>query len=309
MAESRILNSILALLRRVLVSLQSRIDGLSPPPALDAASRPEAFDPRCLHYPSRFPRLVEVPLERGIGLDLFPLAGQLHPFVRALEQATHSRAGATQLRQSLEEYYSRVQGLSAHQWLGLRTEESIFREHPAWARSLPWSQSTPQSEHDAIVKNALFDTTSAGKRLDISHGWKTMGPLSDELLDLEVKRLERLMAQIERHNYRLERPGKAVNATLLYAHDRQQWKWMVSSSGQHRVAVARVLGLDRIPVYVHGVVRRDEVHAWPQVVRGHIHTDDALAFFDRLMNGQLPPALQQWTDFVECGATKHHPRS
>lgn len=286
-------------LRRALTSAQSRLDGYLPSTPIDTISLSGNFNPLQLRYPNCFPRLANVPLDRGIGLDIFSLRTKTHPLERAVRKSVRSGYAFDTMKRALNDYYTQVQNLTSHEWLGLTTTSSVFQAFPSWSRCLPWEVGTPEDQHRAICQNAEYDSKHAGQRLDISHGWKSIGPVSPMLLHLEAERLYRLTHTIRQEGYSLERPGKAVVAVLLYA-NANKWRWLAIGAGQHRVAVASALELQCIPVYVYNVIRRNEVEHWPQVREGRISRSDALAFFDRLMTNTLPPSLASWEAFTNA---------
>lgn len=105
-------------------------------------------DPRLLgYYRGNRPILVDVPMERGIGLDICSLAEQGdHPFVSALQAAVTSPHPKEVLREVLSDYYRRVQPDSAAQWLGFDPGEiPALDAQPPWVGSFRGSRwtSTP----------------------------------------------------------------------------------------------------------------------------------------------------------------------
>lgn len=131
-----------------------------------------------------------------------------------------------------------------------------------------------------------IESKNGGQKLTIADGWKTYGPVSERLLEVEVERLYGLLESIRRRGYR-RHDGRIgdINATVLWR-STDDWKWRITG-GDHRAAVLRALDYRHIPVRVVGLVRPEEVSIWPNVDAGLYPPAQALDLFDRLVDGEM----------------------
>lgn len=281
--------------RSVLVSVDSRLAGLQTArihDVTDSDFHPYQQQVRSLPY-----GLFNAPLELGRGLDFFPFTGLVHPFVRALATQGNKPQKSDIIRR-LNEYYKLVSGLNAAEWLDISKSNDPLYNWIAWARVFPWQNQTPEGRYKSIVNNALTDSAKGGESLDISHGWKSLGPISNDLLDIEAERLLSVWKSLQSRGFIVQRPGLNTRVTVL-ATAGKGWVWTITNGGQHRVAAASALSIPNIPIFIERIVRREDVSHWPRVRSGQISEDDALRVFDLIFDGRLPSALRTWSDFVE----------
>lgn len=260
--------------------------------------RRSSNDPRALCYHSiASPVLIDAPLSRGFGLNWFHLApSSTHPFIRAVRRGRESRSLDRVLYSTLSDYYRTVRPENASELLDI--PQGIVDEldkSPPWARVFPWDSTSTVQRTRVIEEAARADTEQFGPALDISHGWKSVGPISDRLLQTEVFRLKQLLTSMLNNGYqRDDEPGGDVRATVLMK-SREDWTWHVDWGGQHRAAVAAALGLNTIPVRVWRVVRLCDSDVWPNVNNGMFPRETAVALF-RLVTSKedYPDIMEDW---------------
>lgn len=285
----------LKIVRRGIASIDSRVAGRLPPNIIDGTSTD--FDIYKLLYPNRIPHLIWLPLQRGRGLDHFPLTENLHPFVHALNSANYSKKPELTITYELRCYYDRVTDLNAADWLGVGQHDHHLTSYPAWARRFPWEAHSPDQLLRLVRHWAHDDYARVKKNLSLDNdGWKTVGPVSNDLIQAEAERLLSLRSLILNNGYRIERPPMNPRGVLLL-HDKERWCFVVGG-GHHRAAVAAHLKLGKIPINIHHVIRRADVEHWPRVNQGFIDKDAALELFDRLILGKLPPAFHNWESYI-----------
>lgn len=271
----------------------SRVEQLQP---IDV--RGDSADPRLFcYYGGRRRILMDVDIDRGIGFDVFPLADtSLHPAACAARKAIESTHPREAIRDTLVDYYRSVQPGSAAQWLGF--SPGSMRQlagQPPWARVLPWQPQDIRSRRNRVKALSPIESQNGGRRLTIEDGWKTYGPVSDRLLEVEVQRLHSLLDSIRQHGYlRSDEECGDINAAVLWK-DENNWKWRITG-GDHRAAVLSALGYEQIPVRLTRLVRRSDVGIWPNVTSGVYDEQSALELFDRLLEGALPPVVDDWAN-------------
>jgi hypothetical protein len=144
----------------------------------------------------------------------------------------------------------------------------------------PWSDKSP---NQARAERQYIMTTEARENgfdtWDLRDGWRSFGPVSDRLIDLELNRLTRTYDSIAHHGFDAS-AGVMLGRVRLWGDD-----ILVSPfHGWHRTAVLLTLGAQSIPMrfsHHEPVVRRNEVALWPNVVNGLFTVDEALQVFDR----------------------------
>lgn len=112
-----------------------------------------------LYHSYARPILVDLSLNLGRGLQIFPFSKEHHPFVRALIKARKATNCKHTIHLELKRYYEAVQPRSAACWLNLTYSDCpiLFQEKP-WALTMPWDQRSPDEwrvarEEFAIQEN------------------------------------------------------------------------------------------------------------------------------------------------------------
>ena len=247
--------------------------------------------------------LVEARLADGIGLHHYGLSPQgYHPFVRAVLAALrrpHDPQAA--IVDVLAAYYAKVTPGNAADWLDLprATAPPSLLWSPPWAATMPWQAQSPAEWRAAREKGIPNENRIAGQELSILEGWHACGPVSARKAAIEGRRLSILLASLQEHGVRRHggRDGD-IDAVLLRGEGGQRW-WV--NSGHHRSAVMSALGYETAPVRIRAVVDVREADAWPQVASGLFTRDQAIAFVEGLIAGELPDVARGWERWVRAG--------
>jgi len=271
--------------------------------------RKKSNDPRALSYRTVAPPvLIEAPLSRGYGLDWFPLTpSSAHPFIRAICRANSTGDLYGALQETLSSYYAEVCPKNASDILDLPTGLAPeLDKNPPWARVFPWDSTSVPERRKTITEASRVDTRKGGKTLDIEHGWKSVGPVSTELINVEVRRLRELLFSMQNNGYkRNNEPGGDIRATVLVSDDRS-WTWHIDWGGQHRAAVAAALGIETVPVRIWRTVRLRDSDIWPNVDNGLFPEEDARSLFRLLTSeDQYPSVIEDWVQKCQCRPTNH----
>ncbi|WP_290637943.1 hypothetical protein, partial [Aquisalimonas sp.] len=213
----------------------------------------------------------------GFGFD----ASAWHPFTRALrayEQSGWDAAYAFLLR-----YYEGFQPPTAAEALGATRSDTRLAEYPALSWVLPWSFRTPEQESAYRISVMRKETRHWHKTKHHAEftGFKEFGPTSTSVLEMELGRLVSLYESIRKTGFKRELADDDV--VLQIINDGQSETYLVQA-GQHRVAAAAALGLDRVPARVLmfpvPVIRLSDAPMWPQVRTG-IYTESAAIHYAR----------------------------
>ena len=257
-------------------------------------------DPRALHYYTNNQVLLNAPVSKGFGLDHYPARKRgPHPFVRASLTGLNSAVPKKDIRGVLEQYYRCVQPESAAEWMGFSPHRLPgLADEPPWGRVFPWRSTTVEAMKRGIEATATIDNAQGGKNLTIEHGWRSFGPVSDEILEIETTRIMNLIQSVERNGIqRNNLPGGDIIAIALVDDD-GDWRWLVEAGGEHRLPVLAAMGYKEIPIRVRLVIYRNDVDIWPNVNSGLYSRDVALEIFDRYFQESYPPIVQRYLDVI-----------
>lgn len=246
-------------------------------------------NPRAFKYYNFTTRqiIIDVSFEKGRGLEIYSLSSSsAHPYIRSIKDALQSDDYRTSLIDKMSMYYSMVQPQNASEWLGFnRGEVSMLDNEPAWLSVLPWESSSLIQKKKERKDCAIEDNSEHGAKLGIEEGWRNFGPVSEEVLNLEVNRLYSLMVSIKENGVlRNDEHGGDIGAIVLLKDD-HDFRWLVEWGGQHRAAAISAMGHKNVSVRVWQVVERKDVSLWPNVVSGIYSEEMALKLFDRIYDG------------------------
>lgn len=258
-------------------------------------------DPRALLYHGNpRPVLINAPIDKGYALDSFPLDPDgPHPFVCAVREGRNSEYPRQAIAEVLREYYSLVQPNSAAEWLGVsETDVPEFADVPAWMRIFPWRNVSLLTRRKAIELVARRENEEHGLDAGADAGWRAFGPVSEDVLQVEVERLYGLMKSISENGLlRHNEPHGDIRAVAL-VDENGEWRWQTDWGGQHRVAALTAMDYKLLPVRIWRVVFRNHVSHWPNVSSGLYTENAALDLFDRIFDRQIPPPVQTWEEAV-----------
>ncbi|MDX1389257.1 MAG: ParB/RepB/Spo0J family partition protein [Acidobacteriota bacterium] len=225
---------------------------------------------------------LNCPLARCVVYNGLSLAEHAwHPLVQVATRFLNS--GSDDYEGSiLQSYYAVWRPAHAREALiGAEGGPAVLDSFPAFTYPLPWSEATLRQRAAFMarvieIENRAFreDDSLAGDM-----GYYLHGPASNEKGRLELARLIDVVRSIERSGYRRDR--EEVTVQILQRGD--EFRYLVVH-GHHRVAAARALGLDRIPVIPVALIDRRYATHWPGVYREEWRTGEALAYFDHLFD-------------------------
>jgi hypothetical protein len=177
----------------------------------------------------------------------------------------------------IQYYRNGVEALS--NYYSQHNPKTIYEKHFIFNNSnkqmnLPW-----------IYNN---DSANVGEHgLSEEHGHSAYGPVSDDKLKLEVKRLDYCLHSIKKNGYLIERgfPKEYNGLPRGYFLISNSGNWVFRVVGaKHRVAALVWLGWKNIPVCCEPNYPRcifeSEILKWPGVVSGEYSQDDAKLIFD-----------------------------
>lgn len=227
--------------------------------------------------------VFDLPINKGRSLPVHSFnKNGYHPFVNAAKKALMApkKKRYVLIKKYLREYYSQFSPITAGHLMNC-TKTSKLYKFPPWAVIMPW-QSESINEWLIHVSDAVRIENK--KNIGIENGWAWTGPVSEDKLSIESKRLNTVLDSILTKGYNRHggRDGH-IYVTILFK-DNDSWVWQ-SVAGQHRASVLAALGFSNVKVKVKMFVKRDEVKCWPQVVNGFFSINEALDIFDKVFDG------------------------
>ena len=226
------------------------------------------------------PLLVDVPIVRFRSMGM--TVGDGHPFVDTLKSGEVLAFEGS----PLEAYYAAFRPQSACDVLGVHEVDAPgLAGLPPTAFVAPWQDGDPSVLPAIRDECARSESAAHGFDLGIADGWSAYGPVSPLKGRLEVQRLHSLRQSIRTNGYVRSDDGDGDLEGWMLTTARGEWCLQITR-GQHRLAVASVLGFESLPVRLYfAPVKREEHMYWPQVAQGRIRPEAAIAVFDRVMAG------------------------
>lgn len=251
-------------------------------------------DPRGIPYLKKLPfTLMELPTALGVGLRFYPLStNSHHPFILALDKNDSEEELKKHAFEVLKKYSELVNIKNANDFLGLSGGDRIFPEesHP-YEFTFPWSPLSPVE-----MKNnyrSYFLEENRKYSLDSDECLESTY-VSDKKIQLEVSRLVKLFLSIKNKGYVPNETEPIGGAVFVKG---KEWKWIVEG-GQHRAAVVAALGMEKVPVYVKRIIRREDVYVWPGVQKRIFCPERALRLFDHMFDLKSPGSAKDWVQHV-----------
>ncbi len=295
------------LIKNLLRSIDANVTRFPKP--LDLSQDNEA-DPIAASYLGvARPVLLKIPLKHCLtfGLTAFvPTEKGASPFVHTLKQYQTSKLNCYE-GSLLEAFYTKYQPKTAGELFDLDGQcNNVLNELPPSGASLPWQPYHP-SELVKVRRSQIYkDNIEHGAKLDADHGDPFYGPVSTLKGKLEFTRLIRTFESIRERGFLVDQKG-TNNIRVVSLYNGNQWRAMVSGSGQHRLAALAVLGFKTAIVqieYTQGlarsILRREDCLHWPLVQKGLMTEAEAHKTFDRMFYGRQPACASNWLDYLQA---------
>lgn len=282
----------LKFLRQRLEKAGYRLVKITPPSLIDI--RKESNHPFELLYRSQFdPILIDADIRWGRSLRNIALdPPEEHPFAYAIIHGMKHGDRELAIRDALQSYYASVQPQNPAEWMGIG-HSSILCEYPAWALSMPWDKRTPYEWQLIREDFVLNENKEFQKNLTIEQGWHFWGPAADEKIEIETKRLDRLVSSLLKNGLARHDGHDGDIRAVVLKNDAGDWRWQVTG-GEHRAAGLAAFGYKSIPIRVIQIVNRQDVNIWPNVTAGFFTREEALAVFDQIFSGIPTGAIRNW---------------
>lgn len=191
---------------------------------------------------------------------------------------TYRDRGTNAARHELANWFASTAPTTVADVLGLAPSAPWLDGNPLEA-TFPWIDRSPQGA--LADRRHVMDKEARENGLDawnLADGWRSFGPVSDRLVDLELTRLACTHDSIANNGF-----DRATGTILGRVRVSGDALMVLPVGGWHRTAALLALGASTIPMQFSPtvpVVRRHEVAWWPNVANGLFTVDQALAVFD-----------------------------
>mgnify|MGYP007011832300 FL=1 len=250
--------------------------------------------------------IVEIPIAACRGLRHAGLRfGPGNPLVDTIADHAAGRHAAY-AGSALARFHERWQPRSAAASMGLADPDTPPQAGEAGLAGLgpleavaPWWPDTGGGMPAAVAAHIRHRTAVENRESGISGlgaegGVIFFGPVSARKGQVEYDRLIRVWASIRDRGYLRagDDPHGDVTGSLLLRGTAGEHAVLIGA-GQHRLAALAALGARSVPVRLlrnvsPRVVRREDVASWPHVRSGLFRREEALALFDRILEGRPP---------------------
>lgn len=193
--------------------------------------------------------------------------------------SAYPKAGRSQVRIVLDNYFQRVQPRTVAEILALSPRLEWHLRHPM-EYVMPWVKATPDKARASREKMMKEECREHGfPEYTKSDGWKGFGPVSDAVLDVETDRLIKVYDSISKNGFQDDH-GYTQAQLFIAGKDFHVQPY----GGWHRVAAMIALGYKAIPMKLGAAsmhIRRDDFAYWPGVRAGLFSESEALTIFDQ----------------------------
>ena len=158
--------------------------------------------------------------------------------------------------------------------------------YPSWLMVLPWDN----SDVTTMKKNYLLSFYKNRSENGMSFIDKTLEHYEEKIFSYDtakshVNQFERLINKIKDQGY-IENNYDYPTAVILIKD--KKWRWIMSSSGNHRAHIKKELNYNYINCKISGVVNYSKLHRLKNVVNGIFNEKEAAILFDNVFKGEVP---------------------
>ena len=158
--------------------------------------------------------------------------------------------------------------------------------YPSWLMVLPWDN----SDVATMKKNYLLSFYKNRSENGMSFIDKTLEHYEEKIFSYDtakshVNQFERLINKIKNQGY-IENNYDYPTAVILIKDN--EWRWIMSSSGNHRAHIKKELNYNYINCKVSGIVNFSKLHRLKNVVNGIFNEKEAAMLFDNVFKGEVP---------------------
>lgn len=158
--------------------------------------------------------------------------------------------------------------------------------YPSWLMVLPWENSNISTLKNDYL-NSFYKNRSAN---GMTFSDKKLESIEAKIFSYDtasshVNQFKRLINKIKNQGY-IENNNDYPSAIILIKDNK--WKWMMSSSGNHRAHIKRELDYNFINCRVTGIVNFSKLRKCKNVLNNIFDENEATILFENIFNGKIP---------------------
>jgi hypothetical protein len=163
---------------------------------------------------------------------------------------------------------------------------SKIKSRPSWLMIYPWENININTLRKNYL-NSFFNNRSAN---GMSFTNKKLEYIEDRMTSYDaakshVLQFRKLINNIKRHGY-VENHYDYPTAVILIKDDK--WKWMMSSSGNHRAHIKKELNFNYINCKIIGIVNLSKIKSFKNVTNQIFNEEEATVLFENVFEGKIP---------------------
>ena len=158
--------------------------------------------------------------------------------------------------------------------------------YPSWLMVLPWDN----SEINSLKKNYLLSFYKNRSANGMSFTDKKLEQIEERIFSYDTARshvhqFKGLINKIKHQGY-IENNSDYPTAVILIKNNK--WRWIMSSSGNHRAHIKKELTFKSINCKVSGIVNFSKLNRQKNVVNEIFNEEEAAVLFDNVFEGKVP---------------------
>lgn len=258
------------------------------------------ISPILINYvPNKNGVVISADIQKGRGLPIYSYGNEGgHPFSVAARMAKNlsPEKQYAKILEVLSIYYTSVLPKSAGE-LALTSNMSVLHTFPVWSIVMPWENKNIAEWKKMVEDSVIFENSVENSVAGIEKGWAWIGPVHDDKLHIEAKRLTRVLQSVQSHGYKRHDEDDGDITAHILVDEQNEWVWQ-SIAAQHRASVLSALGWEKVPLRVTKVIRRQDAEFWPNVLNSTYTKSEALAVFDMVFNGSFSHITTRWDEYL-----------
>ncbi len=163
---------------------------------------------------------------------------------------------------------------------------SKIKSHPSWLMVLPWEN----SDIKTLKKNYLNSFYKNRSANGMSFTDKKLEHIEERMFSYDTARshvhqFNKLINKIKHQGY-IENTDDHPTAVILVKNNK--WRWIMSSSGNHRAHIKKELTFNCINCKVLGIVNFSKLNRLKNVVNEIFNEKEATILFENVFEGEVP---------------------
>ena len=154
---------------------------------------------------------------------------------------------------------------------------------PAWASVLPWEKLSIENKFESYLKSFIKNRNKHGAKFNQNNGKLTKKEIySLNVVISHVKQTEKLISSIKKNGIK---KTNNLPKIFLLINKNNEWRWIMSTEGNHRAYLFYFFGFRRIPTIIEDVICRDSLKSTYNVKNGLYSLNEAENIFDEIFKG------------------------